>query len=136
MSTVVKIVTRALRILDVVDASEAPTASDFETAVEALNGMMRRWEANGLALGWQDVSHAEEDLPAPPEAEQAIAFNLALVLRPEYLGVTLGTDVYQIAADGLSALRRDMLVANPLVVRARRPRCARYNIATDEYGDY
>ncbi|ASL01762.1 hypothetical protein XcvCFBP7113P_16700 [Xanthomonas citri pv. vignicola] len=113
------------------DSNEAPEAEDFETARIALNGMMRRWEANGLALGWQSVETPAETLPAPPEAEQAIAYNLALMLRPEY-GANLEPDVVQTANDGLAELRRDMLVANPLVLRQRLPGCGRYNIYTDE----
>ncbi|QWN20897.1 hypothetical protein DGM98_12850 [Xanthomonas citri] len=94
--------------------------------------MMRRWEANGLALGWQPVETLAETLPAPAEAEQAIAYNLALILRPEY-GANLEPDVVQTANEGLAELRRDMLVANPLVLRQRLPGCGRYNIYTDEY---
>ncbi|NJB80295.1 packaged DNA stabilization gp4 family protein [Xanthomonas arboricola] len=132
MTTVAQIVARSLRLLRVVDSNEAPEAEDFETARIALNGMMQRWEANGLALGWQSVQTPAEVLPAPPEAEQAIAYNLALMLRPEY-GASLEADVIQTANDGLAELRRDMLVANPLVLRQRLPRCGRYNIYTDEY---
>ncbi|MGS0573456.1 packaged DNA stabilization gp4 family protein [Xanthomonas oryzae pv. oryzicola] len=132
MTTVAQIVARSLRLLRVVDSNEAPEAEDFETARIALNGMMRRWEANGLALGWQPVETPAETLPAPVEAEQAIAYNLALMLRPEY-GANLEPDVVQTANDGLAELRRDMLVANPLVLRQRLPGCGRYNIYTDEY---
>lgn len=132
MTTVAQIVARSLRLLRVVDSNEAPEAEDFETARIALNGMMQRWEANGLALGWQPVQTPAEEFPAPPEAEQAIAYNLALMLRPEY-GANLEPDVVQTANDGLSELRRDMLVANPLVLRQRLPRCGLYNIYTDEY---
>ncbi|WP_372362904.1 packaged DNA stabilization gp4 family protein [Xanthomonas sp. NCPPB 1325] len=132
MTTVAQIVARSLRLLRVVDSNEAPEAEDFETARIALNGMMRRWEANGLALGWQSVENPAETLPAPPEAEQAIAYNLAMMLRPEY-GANLEPDVVQTANDGLAELRRDMLVANPLVLRQRLPGCGRYNIYTDEY---
>lgn len=130
MTTAATIVARALRLLRVIDPTEAPEAEDFDTARTALNGMMRRWEANGLALGWQDVENPADELPAPPEAEQAIAFNLALVLRAEY-GVSLDPDVVQMASDGLAELRRDVLVANPLVMRNNLPHCGRYNIRTD-----
>ncbi len=134
MTTAANIVARALRLLRVVDANEAPEAEDFETARMALNAMVRRWEANGMALGWQDVQNPADPLPAPAEAEQAIAFNLALVLRAEY-GVSLEPDVVQMATDGLAELRRDVLSANPLVLRQRLPGCGRYNIRTDSYDE-
>jgi hypothetical protein len=132
MTTAATIVSRALRLLRVVDSNEAPEAEDFETARQALNGMMRRWEANGLALGWQDVDNPADELSIPAEAEQAVAFNLALMLRAEY-GVSLDADVIEFAQEGLAELRRDVLVANPLVLRQRLPRCGRYNIYTDSY---
>jgi len=132
MTTAATIVSRALRLLRVVDSNEAPEAEDFETARQALNGMLRRWEANGLALGWQDVDNPADELSIPAEAEQAVAFNLAMMLRAEY-GVSLDADVIEFAQEGLAELRRDVLVANPLVLRQRLPRCGRYNIYTDSY---
>lgn len=132
MTTAATIVSRALRLLRVVDSNEAPEAEDFETARQALNGMLRRWEANGLALGWQDVDNPADELSIPAEAEQAVAFNLALMLRAEY-GVSLDADVVGFAQEGLADLRRDVLVANPLVLVPRLPRRGRYNIYTDSY---
>lgn len=130
MTTAAQIVGRALRLLRVVDPNEAPEAEDFETARVALNSMLRRWEANGLALGWQDVENPADEVYIPAEADQAVAFNLAVMLRAEY-GVSLDPDVFAMATDGLADLRRDMLVANPLVLVPRLPRTGRYNIYTD-----
>lgn len=107
------LIARSLRILRVLDPDEAPEARQYETALVALNGMMRRWEANGIALGWNDILAPGDTLPAPPEAEEAIAFNLALTLRTEY-GVQLDPDVIAIAKENLSLLRRDVAIANPL----------------------
>lgn len=135
MTTAANIVARALRLLRVLDPNEATEAEDFETARVAMNSMLRRWEANGLALGWQDIENPADEMPIPAEAEQAVTFNLALTLRPEY-GVSLDPDVVAMAQEGLSELRRDVLVANPLVLRPRLPRCGRYNIHTDGYEEY
>jgi len=133
MAKVGRIVTRALRLLRVVDATETPQAEDMTTGIESLNDMMARWEADGISLGWSSVSVPDEELPSPVEAEEAIRFNLAVALRPEY-GVPIDPDVFQRAEDGLSALRRDTLTSNPLHLRTRQPRAGRYNIKTDEYG--
>jgi len=133
MAKVGRIVTRALRLLRVVDATETPQAEDMTTGIESLNDMMARWEADGTSLGWSAVGSPDEELPAPAEAEEAIRFNLAVALRSEY-GVPIDPDVFQRAEDGLSALRRDTLTSNPLHLRTRQPRAGRYNIKTDEYG--
>jgi hypothetical protein len=41
--------------------------------IRALNLMMRRWEASGLALGWTDVASVTDDLPAPPRPRKPSA---------------------------------------------------------------
>ena len=125
--TVGAVVRRALRMLSV--SGPMPDRVGFDAAIEALNAMMRRWEANGMAMGWNDVSVLTEALPAPPEAEEAIAYNLAIAISAEF-GTDLRPDIIAKAQEGLDALRRDRLVANPLELS--RP-ARRYNIRTDEY---
>lgn len=113
MSTVSDITARALRLLSVVDANESLEAEDSNTAILALNAMCRRWEANGMAMGWSDVSNPSDTMPNPPEADEAIAYNLALRLAPEYNAQPSGA-VIAFAADGLRALQRDRMVEMPL----------------------
>jgi len=129
MPTVLAVVTRALRLLRVVDPTETPQAEDVATAIAALNPMMTRWEANGISIGWSPVSSGDEDIPAPAEAEQAITFNLAATLRPEY-GVAMDPEIYAIAEAGLADLRRDVAVANPMTWDRLG---SRYNTRTDQY---
>jgi len=129
MTTAAKIIARALRLNRVLDATEAPEAEDAQIAMEALNAMARRWEANGMALGWNDVASLTETLPAPQEAEEAIAYNLAIAISAEF-GAELRPDIIAKAQEGIDALRRDRLVANPL--KLSRP-ARRYNMRTDEY---
>lgn len=107
MAQVQTIINRALRLLGTLDANESPEAVDTQTAIEALNAMMIRWEADGISLGWSPVSAGSDTLPAPVEAEEAIAFNLAVKLRPEY-GVTLAPDVVEFARQGLARVQADV----------------------------
>lgn len=113
MAKVQEIVARALRLIQVQDARQPVKAVDMQTGIAALNSMCARWEANGLAIGWRPVSNPSEDMPCPPEAEEAIAFNLALTLAPEY-GTEAPGIVVGAAARGLSDLRADVKAANPL----------------------
>jgi hypothetical protein len=108
MAKVDDVIGRGLRILCVKDAAQATKAADFSTALMALNQMMRRWEADGLALGWTDVALPTDTMPCPDEALEAICFNLAKTLRPEY-GVEMGPDAMQMASDGLAKLRADWM---------------------------
>lgn len=129
MAKVLDIVSRALRLLRVTDVNDVPAPEDMATAIVALNAMLQRWEANGLALGWSRVAEPDDVLPLPEEAEEAVAYNLAVRLRAEY-GVSLDPDVAAIAAEGLSLLRRDRIVAAP-IEWARHG--TDYDIRTDSY---
>lgn len=113
MTTVTKLVGRALRLIQVIDATQPVKPQDMETAIEALNAMMVRLEADGLAQGWSNVSNPSDDVPIPDEAETSIAFLLAKWLAAEY-GVQPSLLVMEGAAQGENALLRDQMVATPI----------------------
>ncbi len=113
MATVAKVVGRALRLIQVVDARQPVRASDMETAIEALNAMIRRWEADGISLGWMPNDNPSDEVLVPDEAVQAVAANLAVVLAPEY-GVSVSGVVAQMAAAGMNDLMRDQAIATPI----------------------
>jgi hypothetical protein len=125
--TVGNTIFRALRLL--VQGGTFPDAFTVPGALLALNAMLQRWEANGLALGWSPVAAIADDLPAPPEADEAISTNLAVRLQPEY-GAQLSPVVMGLAEGGLAALRRDVKVANPMCLDRAR---GGYDIRTDSY---
>lgn len=117
---VAQIINRALRLLKVLDAAEAAEGEDAATAIETLNALCTRWEANGLTLGWSNVSNPDDDLPAPDEAELALAYNLAVLLAPEYEAEP-SRFVVEGASRYLMDLRRDRMVTNPLKQVAQVP---------------
>lgn len=129
MSTVLSLLSRSLRIVRVVDVNDVPEEADIATALTALNAMMRRWEANGLALGWTDALKADDEAPLPAEAEEPVVYNLAVRLRPEY-GTSIDPDVVAMARDGLAILRRDRIVASPIEYANCR---GAYDTRTDSY---
>lgn len=131
MAQVQDIVRDALGHLRVIDANAPVKPIDMRDAIRALNLMVRRWEADGLALGWSDVSEPTDVLPLPPEAEEAVGYNLALRLRARY-GVQIDPDIVALASAGLSALQRDRIVEMPLVLDRAFAPCG-YNIWTDGY---
>jgi len=113
MTTVAKLVARSLRLIQVIDPSQTVKDQDMETGIEALNAMMQRWEADLLSLGWSPVASPQDEIPIPVEAEQAVAYCLAVMLAPEY-GVTPLTSVVQLANAGYADLLRDQAVATPV----------------------
>lgn len=137
MATVAKVVARALRLIGVNDPSEDPSADDFETAMDAMNAMCTRWEADGLAIGWQNVSNPSDEMPSPAEADEPIVYQLAVRIAPEY-GVMPSALVIGGATSFLNSLRRDRLVANPIyqcpnVPMAYAGRGGYYSIKTDTF---
>jgi hypothetical protein len=108
MTQVSAIVRDALLLLGVQDATEAVSAQEMQDGIRELNKLCSRWEADGVSLGWTNVSAATDTLPAPFESEGAVAANLALALQPRYK-VPLDANVVQQANDGLAALRADVI---------------------------
>ena len=109
MAKVGPIIAAALRKLRVIDPDSNPEPRQYETAMEELNRLGARWEADGLALGWVAVDNPDDDLPAPVEAERAVILALAVALRGEY-GATLDPDLAADAASAMSALWADITI--------------------------
>lgn len=104
MAKVADIIRDALGHLRVIGAQAPVAAEDARDAIRALNLLVRGWEVDGISLGWQDVTGPDDELPVPPEAEEALGFWLAIRLRARY-GQTLDADVYQQAEESLARLR-------------------------------
>lgn len=102
-----------MRLIGVLDPDEPLEGSDVDTGMEALNAMVRRWEANGQSVGWSDVSNPSDELPSPPEVDSCIAYNLAIEIAPEY-DASVPPLVAMRAAELMNDLRRDNEVATPI----------------------
>lgn len=111
MSKVADIIRDSLLLLRVIDANEAPEAEDSQDAIRALNLMMTALEAEGVSVGWSNVANPDDQMPCPPENEQAITYLLATRLRPNY-GVALDADVVQGAREGMAAMRAQVASAD------------------------
>lgn len=113
MTTANDVVFAALRKIRVIDSQGTVDPSDFVTAVELLNDMMTRWEADGTSVGWSNVAIPGDVCNFPDEAKLAVVYNLALFLGPEY-GVAIDPAVANTAMAMKKSLDRDVFVANPL----------------------
>lgn len=129
MSTVAQIVGRSLRLIQVIDARQPVKPTDMETGIFALNGMVRRWEADGISLGWIPVENPSDEVSVPEEAEQAVAANLAVLLAPEY-GVAISPIVASMATQGMNDIMRDQAIATPIRPILSAPTPANYRSNT------
>lgn len=82
--TALKLIKRALRLLQVIDPEENPTSTQAENAVEALNAMIARWQRDGIGVSWSAVANSAEVVTLQAEAEDAVVYGLAVNLAPEY----------------------------------------------------
>lgn len=108
MATVDEVYRRALRLIKVLDVGESPSGPAVDVALPILNQMMARWEEDGIAVGWVAVSSTGTTISAPDSALQAIAYNYAVMLAPEY-DVEPSALVLGMAASELAALQRDSI---------------------------
>jgi len=113
MTTAANMVKRSLRLIQVINTVQPIKAEDAQTGIKVMNAMLTRWEANGLSLGWTNVDNPSDVLPLPPEAEEAVAYNLAVRLAPEY-GVEVSLVVGRGSVEFLADLRRAQAVATPI----------------------
>ena len=138
MTLVTSIVSSALRKIRVIDANAAPEAQEMADAIDAMNRMLMRWQADGTQLGFSPVSMPSDVMPIPIEAENAVIYALALEMGSEY-GVAPTQDVVGLARGYMAALLRDQLVSTPL--RSGRTGApwpdatwgSGYNVYTDGY---
>lgn len=131
--TVEKIVRKALQKLQVHGATQPIKPEDMSDAIDALNAMVRRWEADGIALGWSPVSSPSDVVPAPDEAEEALIYNLAIRLAPDF-GVDPMPAVIGGANTFKAALERDQAVATPLRPILAVPEPADGNMGAQGFG--
>lgn len=108
MATVDEVYRRALRLIKVLDVGESPSGPAVDVALPILNQMMARWEEDGIAVGWVAVSNTGTTISAPDSALQAIAYNFAVMLAPEY-DVEPSSLVVATAERERAALERDSI---------------------------
>lgn len=113
MTTVADFAKDVLGTLQVINPVQSVSAADMQTTMRFLNRFMRRMEANGVSMGWQDVDDPDQELPLPPECEFGIMYSVALVMAPQY-GVEPMPAVVAGAQEFMNDLRRDQAVATPI----------------------
>lgn len=86
MATALDVIKRSMRLIGALAEGEQPTAEQAADALVALQAMLGEWETRGVRLGGVvDATYATAtDIPVPVTHLQALAFNLAVVIAPEY----------------------------------------------------
>lgn len=109
MSTTAQVIINAsFRKLEIYDSGSAPTAQQTADALEALNDMLAAWEARGISMGSTLIASAGATITAPDYAVEALKYNLALRIAPEY-GKTPSAEVIAGAKTGLKMLENQAM---------------------------
>lgn len=138
MTQVSSIVTAALRKLRIVDATETPEPAQMMQAIDAMNRMVMRWQANGTQLGFSPAAMPDEPISIPIEAESAVIYSLALEIGMEY-GVQPDVATVNLARGYVADLVRDQFVSTPPRTRGSSSPMpdatwgTGYNVYTDGY---
>lgn len=102
MATASQIIRRALRILTVIDSQEALDANDAQDALETLNAILAELHEAQVGLPDYSLSSITDTLASDAADREALAYELALRLAPEY-GRALSPEA---AAAGQAAMGR------------------------------
>lgn len=105
--TVIELVTDALRLMNVIDANESPSAEQGIQVLHILNEMLADAQADGIRLGWYRIADADIADPAPLSDDdiRGVKFCLAVEIAP-YFGLEPLPQLKENAADAYSKLAK------------------------------
>ena len=99
------VITDALGEL-VVGAAEADLeASETQLAIRYMNRFMFQLDANGVSLGYTEVSSTSDTLTIPNGAIMGLVKNLAILLAPQFDAI-ITPELAMDAREGLKTMRR------------------------------
>lgn len=104
MATVAQVAKASLqRIL--VQASEAPLEADeYQDFIFAMNNYMAQLDAQGISLGYTEVSDLGDEVTIPTGALRGLIANMAIEVSPDYGGV-ISQGLIAAAQQGLQSMR-------------------------------
>ena len=83
-TTVLDIVTGALKLLEVNVAESAITSAEGVDGLTALNDMMNEWSVDGIDIGYETLNDVSDEVFVTLGSIGAIKSNLAVYIAPEY----------------------------------------------------
>ena len=105
MATAAQVIQASLQKI-LVQATEQPIqASEAQDFIFMMNNYMLALDAEGISLGYTEVTKLSDDVTVPPGALRGMIYNLAIEAAPEYDGVVTPA-VAEIARQGMRAMRK------------------------------
>ncbi|HMN09305.1 MAG TPA: hypothetical protein PKC83_11015 [Gemmatimonadaceae bacterium] len=111
-ATAQTIIGRAFRLLGLYEAAETAPAGDLAVGLAALNGLCDEWNAEPHGPQ-QSYSALSSTLSLPDGMEQALVYNLAVAMAPEF-GATPTPEVARRAERTLAVIKRTLREEDPV----------------------
>lgn len=132
MATARDVVQRALRIIGVVAIDEPATAEMSANTLEALNAMLKGWEAHGVDVNHDTdytLSSTFETATLTSKYEDAVTYCLTKKIAPEF-GVSLSAEAARDAMNGWAIIQANFLTSKDLTFdkALRRMPSRRYGV--------
>ena len=105
MATVAQVLKASLQKILVQGSESDLQQSEYEDAIFTMNNLMLGLDADGIRLGYTEVSSLGEDVTIPTGALRGLIFNLAIDLAPEYNGQVTAALV-NAAEQGMETMRK------------------------------
>jgi hypothetical protein len=132
MTTASQIIRRALRLIGAIDASESLGANDAQDCLETLNAMLAEWHEAQIGLADYNLSSITDTLSTDAADRDAIAYQLAIRVAPEY-GLPIAPEVGVMAAEAMGRLRLRYFQPGNTDLSDLPHVCRTFNIVTGDY---
>ena len=98
MATNLDVITSSLRLLNVINSIQVPTAEQDAQGLTILNDMMADWEQDGIELGYYPQTASSDTIPVLDQYLRGIKYNLAFEMAP-FFGTSLTQEALAIAQE-------------------------------------
>jgi hypothetical protein len=105
MTTVAELASKSLRLILVKSAPLELTSQETDDYIQSLNDYMLALEADGIDIGYTEVSAGTDVVTVPKGAIRGIAANMAIEVAPEY-GTQVSPAVVEAAREGMRVMLR------------------------------
>ena len=130
MATALQIISRALRVIGVLDAQTTASAEEARDALEALNTMIAEWHEADIGLPDYVLATYTEELASDSADLTAVTLSLAERIAPEY-GRELPVTAQKTLTEAMQRLRLRYFQPGTVSTAEMPGECSTYNIQTD-----
>lgn len=105
MATAARVLKTALQRILVQGAEVDLQPDEYQDAIFAMNNLVLAWDAEGIQLGYTEVTDLGDDVTVPIGALRGLIANLAIEIAPDYNG-TISAGLIKAADRGMNAIRQ------------------------------